>query len=174
MCGVPTMVSTTESVSVGIGDAVVIQGLGLLGLYGVALARARGARTVVGLDSVQARLEMATTFGADEVFDVSKMSADELVAAVRHACPPDGADVIIEVCGDPSVIPQGLDMLRARGRYAITGIVFPNADVTLDTNRILRLMRGMRPKAVVALACVLVALELSGCGGIIPELADRH
>ena len=140
MCGVPTMVSATESVSVGIGDSVVIQGLGLLGLYGVALARARGARTVVGLDSVQARLEMATTFGADEVFDVSKMSADELVAAVRHVCPPDGADVIIEVCGDPSVIPQGLDMLRARGRYAITGIVFPNAAVTLDTNRILRRM----------------------------------
>ena len=140
MCGVPTMVSATESVSVGIGDAVVIQGLGLLGLYGVALARAKGARTVVGLDSVQARLEMAKTFGADQVFDVSKMSADELVAAVRDACPPDGADVIIEVCGDPAVIPQGLDMLRARGRYAITGIVFPNADVTLDANRILRRM----------------------------------
>ncbi len=28
MCGVPTMVSATESVSIGIGDAVVIQGLG--------------------------------------------------------------------------------------------------------------------------------------------------
>ena len=35
-------------------------------------------------------------------------------------------------------------------------------------------MRGMRPKAVVALACVLVALEVAGCGGIIPEQADRH
>ena len=140
MCGVPTMVSATESVSVGIGDAVVVQGLGLLGLYGVALARAKGARTVVGLDSVPARLEMAKTFGADQVFDVSKLSTDELVAAVRDACPPDGADVVIEVCGVPAVIPQGLDMLRARGSYAITGIVFPNADVTLDANRILRRM----------------------------------
>ena len=35
-------------------------------------------------------------------------------------------------------------------------------------------MGGMRPKAGVALACVLVALEVAGCGGIIPEQADRH
>ena len=136
MCGVPTMVSATEAVSIGIGDTVVIQGLGLLGLYGVSLARARGARTVIGLDSIEARLEMARRFGADQVFDVSEMSGDELVAAVRDACPPDGADVVIEVCGDPAVIPQGLEMLRAGGRYAVTGIAFPNAYVSLDANRI--------------------------------------
>ena len=33
---------------------------------------------------------------------------------------------------------------------------------------------GVRPKAVVALACLLVALELTACGGIIPEQAYRH
>jgi len=140
MCGVPTMVSVIESVSVGIGDTVVIQGLGLLGLYGIALAREKKAHTVIGIDSVKARLDMAKTFGADQVFDASKMSADDLVATVRDACPPDGADVIIEVCGDPAVIPQGIDMIRAGGRYAITGTVSPNATVKLDANRILSRM----------------------------------
>jgi putative phosphonate catabolism associated alcohol dehydrogenase len=140
MCGVPTMVSVIESVSVGIDDTVVIQGLGLLGLYGIALARDKKARTVIAIDSVKARLDMAETFGADQVFDASKMSADDLVAAVRDACPPDGADVVIEVCGDPAVIPQGIDMLRAGGRYAITGTVSPNATVKLDANRILSRM----------------------------------
>ena len=140
MCGVPTMLSVIESVSVGIDDTVVIQGLGLLGLYGIALARAKKAHTVIAIDSVKARLDMAETFGADQVFDASKMSADDLVAAVRNACPPDGADVIIEVCGDPAVIPQGIDMLRAGGRYAITGTVSPNATVKLDANRILSRM----------------------------------
>ena len=140
MCGVPTMIAATEAVSVGAGDTVAVQGLGLLGLYAVALARAKGARTVVGLDSVPARLDMAKEFGADQVFDVSRMSADGVVANVRDACPPDGADVVIEACGAPAVIPQGLQILRAGGRYAITGFVFPNADVTLDANRILRRM----------------------------------
>ena len=144
MCGVPTMLSVIESVSVGIDDTVVIQGLGLLGLYGIALARAKKAHTVIAIDSVKARLDMAETFGADQVFDASKMSADDLVAAVRNACPPDGADVIIEVCGDPAVIPQGIDMLRAGGRYAITGTVSPNTNVNLDANRILSRMVTIR------------------------------
>lgn len=32
------------------GDAVVVQGLGLLGLYGAAIAKARGARLVIGIE----------------------------------------------------------------------------------------------------------------------------
>ena len=35
-CGVATMVSVTEAAAIGMGDTVVIQGLGLLGLYGAA------------------------------------------------------------------------------------------------------------------------------------------
>ncbi len=37
----------------------------------------------------------------------------------------------------PDRRPEGLHMLRKGGRYIIAGIVFPNADVTLDTNLIL-------------------------------------
>ncbi len=145
-CGVATMVSVTEAASIGVGDAVVVQGLGLLGLYGVALARAKGARLVIGLDSVQDRLEMARKFGADLVLDIAEMDAGALVQAVRDACPIDGADAAIEVCGVPAAIPDGLRMLRKGGRYVTAGIVFPNANVTLDANLILSreiTMRGV-------------------------------
>ncbi len=136
-CGVATMVSVTEAAAVGVGDAVVVQGLGLLGLYGVALARAKGARLVIGLDSVRGRLEMAGKFGADLVLDIAEMDAGALVQAVRDACPVDGADAAIEVCGVPAAIPDGLRMLRKGGRYVTAGIVFPDANVTLDANLIL-------------------------------------
>jgi putative phosphonate catabolism associated alcohol dehydrogenase len=137
-CGVATMISVTEAAGVGMGDSVVIQGLGLLGLYGVAIAKSRGARLVIGLDSVAPRLEMARRFGVDLALDVSTLSPDEVVRAVRAACRPDGADVIVEVCGVPDVIPQGLRMLRVGGRYVIGGLVNPDANVTLDANLILR------------------------------------
>ena len=52
------------------GDAVVIQGLGLLGLYAAAICKARGARLVIGVDTVGARREMAARFGVDHVFDL--------------------------------------------------------------------------------------------------------
>ena len=133
-CGVATMMSVTEAAAVGMGDAVVIQGLGLLGLYGVAIARSRGARLVIGLDAVPSRLEVARRFGADLTFDVGRMSEEQVVKAVRAACRPDGADVVIEVCGVPDVIPSGLRMLRTGGRYTLGGLVNPNADVTIDAH----------------------------------------
>src|SRR5262249_10920733 len=137
-CGVATMVAVTEATAIGVGDAVVIQGLGLLGLYGVAIARCRGARLVIGLDTLAARLQMAKMFGADLTIDVSGLTPDDVVRGVRDACRPDGADAVIEVCGAPDVIPAGLRMLRSGGRYTIAGLVNPNADVTIDANLVLR------------------------------------
>ncbi len=135
-CGVATMISVTEAAAIGLGDVVVIQGLGLLGLYGCAMVKARGARRVIGLDSVPDRLMIAKKFGADESLDVTAMGERELVKAVRALAPPDGVDVVIEVCGVPEVVRSGLAMLRTGGRYVLGGLVNPNADVTIDANLI--------------------------------------
>ena len=137
-CGVATMISVTEAAGIDVGDTVVVQGLGLLGLYGCAIAKARGARRVIGLDAVADRLAIAGKFGADVTFDIGAMGEDDLVAAVRAACPPDGADVGIEVCGHPDAVPLGIRMLRIGGRYVIGGLVNPGARFTLDGNDILR------------------------------------
>jgi putative phosphonate catabolism associated alcohol dehydrogenase len=133
-CGVATMMAATEAVSIGVGDAVVVQGVGLLGLYGIAIARGRGARQIVGLDAVEARLEAARRFGADAVVNVAAMDGATVVRTVREICPPDGPDAVIEAAGVPAVLPQGLQMLRKGGRYAVAGIVSPGADVSLDAS----------------------------------------
>jgi putative phosphonate catabolism associated alcohol dehydrogenase len=143
-CGVATMACVTEAAEIALGDAVVVQGLGLLGLYGCAMAKARGARLVIGLDAVAGRLAIAKKFGADHVFDVSRMKPQEVVAAVRKLCTPDGADAVIEVCGVPEVIPQGLEMLRVGGRYVLAGLVTPNANVTIDANMLVKKWIRMR------------------------------
>ena len=145
-CGVATMVSVIEAAEIALGDAVVIQGLGLLGLYGAAMAKARGARCVIGLDAVASRLDAAKKFGADHVIDVGRTPAKTMIDEVRKLCRPDGADVVIEVCGVPDVIPQGLQMLRTGGRYVLGGLVNPDANVTIDANILLRrwiIMRGI-------------------------------
>jgi alcohol dehydrogenase len=143
-CGVATMASVTEAAAIGLGDTVVIQGLGLLGLYGAAMARARGARRVIGLDTVRDRLEIAKKFGVDHAIDISRGGAQSVVAQVRTLCPPDGADAVIEVCGIPEVIPQGLQMLRIGGRYVLAGLVNPEANVTIDANMLVKRWITMR------------------------------
>jgi alcohol dehydrogenase len=143
-CGVATMIAMVEAASVEMGDCVVVQGLGLLGLYGCAIAKARGARKVIGLDAVAARLELARSFGADETCDVAALGEEELVARVRASCPPDGADVVMEVCGLASVVPTGIHMLRTGGRYLIGGLVNPNDHFSVDGNEILRKLITLR------------------------------
>ena len=127
-CGVATVVCIVEKAEVRAGDTVVIQGLGLLGIYAAAICKARGARRVIGLDSVAARRELALRFGADEAVAENNESAD----------------VVIEVCGDPAVIPAGIGYLRTGGRYVLGGVVNPESFVRIDANQILRKLVTLR------------------------------
>jgi alcohol dehydrogenase len=157
-CGVATMVAVTEAAKIGLGDAVVVQGLGLLGLYGAAMAKARGARCVIGLDAVPERLTTAKKFGVDHAIDVAGRKEASLVDEVRALCPPDGADAVIEVCGAPEVIPQALQMLRIGGRYVLAGLVNPDANVTIDANVLVNkwiTLRGIHNHLVQALDFVM-------------------
>jgi threonine dehydrogenase-like Zn-dependent dehydrogenase len=63
---------------------------------------------------------------------------------VRAPCTPDGADAVIEVCGEPSVVPAGMDILRVGGRYILGGLVSPGANVTIDANVIVKKWIQMR------------------------------
>ena len=65
------------------GDAVVIQGLGLLGLYAAAICKARGARLVIGVDPVAARRELATRFGVDHVFELGQRKTSRSCASPK-------------------------------------------------------------------------------------------
>ena len=136
-CGVATVICVTEQAQVGMGDAVVIQGLGLLGLYAAAICKARGERLVIGVDPVSARRELAARFGIDRAFEADSRE-------IRALCKPEGADVVIELCGYPDVIPAGIQYLRTGGRYVLGGLVNPDAFVRIDANQILRKLLTLR------------------------------
>lgn len=141
-CGVATMVAVIEAANVRTGNTVVIQGLGLLGLYGAALAKARGARFVVGLDVNENRRKQSAKFGVDLALD-PKLDKD-LLQKIKNICQPEGPDAVIEVCGVPEVIPLGIEIVRIGGTYVIAGLVSPGANVKIDANLIVKKMITLR------------------------------
>jgi putative phosphonate catabolism associated alcohol dehydrogenase len=143
-CGVATMVAVTEAADIRIGQTVVVQGLGLLGLYGAALAKARGAGQVIGIDNVASRRALGARFGVDVAIDPTGIAPADLAQQVHALCPPLGADAVLEVCGDPAAIPAGIGMLRVGGHYVLAGLVSPGAMVTLDANLLLRKLLTLR------------------------------
>jgi putative phosphonate catabolism associated alcohol dehydrogenase len=137
-CGGATMVAAVEAAGIGPGDTVVVLGLGLLGLYAVALARARGAGRVIALDALASRRALGTRFTADAVLNPVALGPDGSVARVRALAPPDGADAVIEAAGDPALVPLGLRMLRMGGRAVVAGLVFPGAALAFDGELLVR------------------------------------
>lgn len=132
MCGAATVAGGVDTVGIEPGDAVVIQGAGYLGLFASCVVRHLGAGDVVLLDVDAERLALAKSFGADHVLDAGAVTDDELVARVEELTDGRGADLVVEVTGNPDVIPVGIDMLAVGGRYLLHGTVMPDATVSID------------------------------------------
>jgi len=56
------------------GDSVVIQGAGGLGVQAAAVAKDLGAQTVIVVDQIPGRLELAKAFGADHTINVKEVA----------------------------------------------------------------------------------------------------
>lgn len=103
-----------------LGEAIVVTGLGLIGLITVQLLRAHGCR-VLGVDFNRDKLELARAFGADTV-DLSA-GEDPVDAAMRFSRGR-GVDAVIIAASTKSSEPvhQAALMCRKRGRIVLVGV----------------------------------------------------
>jgi erythritol/L-threitol dehydrogenase len=116
-----------ERANITFDDVVVVAGAGPIGLGMVAGAKAKGALTVVALDLVDDKLELARKCGADLTINISSENAVERVLELTDGY---GADVYIESTGHPSAVSQGLNLLRKLGTYVEYSVF--GSDVTVD------------------------------------------
>ena len=103
-----------------LGEAVVVTGLGLVGLLTVQLLRANGCR-VLGLDFDKDKLDLARQFGA-EVVDLA--AGQDPVKAAERFSRGRGVDAVIVTAATKSSEPmhQAALMCRKRGRIVLVGV----------------------------------------------------
>jgi predicted dehydrogenase/NADPH:quinone reductase-like Zn-dependent oxidoreductase len=103
-----------------LGEAVVVTGLGLIGLITVQLLRAHGCR-VLGIDFDRAKLDLARQFGA-EVVDLA--AGQDPVAAAQVFSRGRGIDAVILTAATKSSEPvhEAAQMCRKRGRIVLVGV----------------------------------------------------
>jgi L-iditol 2-dehydrogenase len=131
-CGLPTAVHAIELAQIRLGDRVLIQGSGPVGLSACALALLSGAGWVGIIGSPELRLGLARNIGVDVAVDVMETTFDERRRAVLDATGGRGADVTIEASGSPQAVPEGCALTRDNGRYIIVGQYTDNGDVLLN------------------------------------------
>ncbi|XP_013399460.1 uncharacterized protein LOC106165699 isoform X1 [Lingula anatina] len=116
-CALATMVNAVHAIEESKHNNIaVVQGAGLLGLYGTALLKECGYRKVYCTDISEDRLKLVTHFGG------IPYSANSGAPPVLKA---NSVDVVIEVCGSSEVVPEGIRLLRPGGTYVFVGMVHP-------------------------------------------------
>ena len=131
-CALAQVIQGLKTVQVGIGDQVVVQGAGGLGLYATAVAQAMGARQVIVIDAHPARLELAKAFGADRVISLGEASDPRMRSLQVMQATGGGADVVVEVVGRAAALREGQRMLQRGGRYLVMGCIVPKDTFKAD------------------------------------------
>ena len=108
-----------ESGNIKIGDTVAVFAQGPIGLCATAGAKLRGATTVIAVETVPERIEMARRIGADVVVDFRKSDAVEEIMRVTQGR---GVDVAIEALGLQSTFESCLRVLKPGGTLSSLGV----------------------------------------------------
>jgi 2-desacetyl-2-hydroxyethyl bacteriochlorophyllide A dehydrogenase len=136
-CGLATALHAVDRARVRLGDSVVVQGSGPVGLNAALLASLSGATMVVLVGAPAMRLEAGRKMGVDATINVETTTSDERVSMVKELTDGRGADVVIEATGVPAAIPEGMAMARDAGTYVVAGQYTDAGDVAFNPHVLL-------------------------------------
>jgi aryl-alcohol dehydrogenase len=128
-CGLQTGAGAVLNVlKPGPGSSFVLFGTGAVGLSGLMAAAASGATTIIAVDVVDSRLELARTLGATHTVN---SRTDDPVAAVKEIT-GGGANFALDTTGVPAVYRQMVDSLGLLGHGALVGAAKLGTEAKVD------------------------------------------
>src|SRR5215211_7752570 len=107
------------------GDSAAVLGLGPVGLCAVQAAKASGAARVIAVDSVEDRLRMAESFGAEPVH----LPGGAPRGAARAATGGRGVDVGVDAVGHRDALDMGAGLTRKAGTVSAIGVYAERIEV---------------------------------------------
>jgi L-iditol 2-dehydrogenase len=156
-----------ERSGIELGDTVVVNGAGPIGLMFVRLASLRAGRVIV-TDVQDDRLERAGRLGGTDLVNVSGLG--DPAAAVREMSNGGrGADIAIECVGLPETWESTIRMVRKGGIANLFGGCASGTTITVDTSLIHYSEVQLRGVFHTTPKCVRRALELIASGTVTSE-----
>ena len=113
-----TLYTACKRLNVSGRTTLAIFGVGPMGIGGVLMAKANGAR-VIAVDAVADRLEYARKLGADEVVNPKECDAVQTIRNMTRR--NGGVDVAIDCSGNQKAIQDALDCTRVEGKVGLIG-----------------------------------------------------
>jgi threonine dehydrogenase-like Zn-dependent dehydrogenase len=134
---------------VNIGDTVVVQGSGAIGLVTLVCAKISGAGKLIMVGGPADRLALAKRMGADVTIDIEAVkSAEERIEAVKSLTPRnEGADIVFECAGFLPATPEGLAYVRHSGTFVEVGHFVDMGSIDFNINQLL-MRKNLRVEAI--------------------------
>ncbi|MEV0081358.1 zinc-dependent alcohol dehydrogenase family protein [Saccharopolyspora sp. NPDC050642] len=115
-----------HSAQIQAGESVAVFGLGGVGLAALLMAKASGASTLVAVDVVEHKRELAARLGATHTV----AGGPEAVERIREIT-GGGAEKVIDTTGVAPVLRQAYDATRSGGTTVTVGLPDPEAQLSL-------------------------------------------
>jgi len=131
-CSGATAAHAFDLSEMGSGDSILVQGVGPLGIFGVAFASSHGASQIIVIGGTEERLKMARFFGATHSLNRHKLSQKERKEAVSELTHGRGVDVAFETAGEPDALKECISLIRPGGSCITAGFGEPHGTVELD------------------------------------------
>jgi S-(hydroxymethyl)glutathione dehydrogenase / alcohol dehydrogenase len=136
-CGVTTGLGAVfNTARVAPGDRVAVVGCGGVGLNVIQGSRLAGASTIIAIDPLPSKLDLAADLGATHFVNSSEQTMRDAVMELV----PGGVDVAFEVVGNPELVAATFELVRPHGLCVMVGSpgpgsVIPIAGTTLFMGR---------------------------------------
>lgn len=106
------------------GTCFAVFGAGAVGMSAVMAAKLAGCSTIIAVDLVQSRLDMALEMGATHVINGKECS--DVPAKIKEICGGKGVHYALEAVGVPVLVQQMLQSLRSEGLGVLVGVTGGN------------------------------------------------
>ncbi len=124
-CAGPTAVhGVLDITKIDVGDTVVVQGSGPVGMAAAMYTHLAGAAKVIVVGGPANRLALAREIGVGDVHvDVfaTPDPAERLQRVLAETDGRRGADVVLECAGVPAAVAEGFEMARRNAKYLVLG-----------------------------------------------------
>lgn len=144
-CGVQTgAISVLNALKAEPGSSIVVFGVGPVGMSAIMAARVCGCTSIIAVDVLDSRLEMAKGLGATDVINVSATtSVSETVLSIV----PRGVNYVLDTSGRLENIKAGIDSLTTLGKLAFVGM--PHNDKPFELELFPMMLKGKSIMGVV-------------------------
>ncbi|MBN2039845.1 MAG: NAD(P)-dependent alcohol dehydrogenase [Spirochaetes bacterium] len=142
-CGVQTGVGAVfNSLKPNPGDSIAVFGCGTVGMSAILGAVIKGCTTIVAIDLVPERLELAKELGATHVINAKDTDPVQAIMDITKT----GINFALECVGNPNILNQAVNSLGILGVCGQVGAVAPGTPVTLNMDQV---MNGRTVKGII-------------------------